>query len=85
MHCTKALNTSSQGFALQNTDSAPEPAQEHAQVWVGDAPLGSSRAAVTPTNKAHDNLQSQQAFSQHGVTSHEPRNATGSDDKKLFV
>lgn len=47
--------------------------------------LGSGRSAVTPTDNAHDNPQSQQAFFQHGVTSHKPCNATGRDDKKLFV
>jgi len=64
---------------------APKPAQERAWVRVGDAVTAALPLPREATDKALDKPQSQQTFSQHGITSDKPHNATGRDDKKFFV
>lgn len=69
IHCPGALHS-------RNMARAPKPAQECAWVQVGGAVTAALPLPKDATDKAHDNPQSQQTFSQHRVTSHKPHNAT---------
>lgn len=78
IHCSRALHSS-------NMARASKPAQECAEVQAGHAVTAALPLPRDATDKACDNPQSQQTFSQHRVTSHKPHNATGRDDKKLCL
>lgn len=85
-HCLRREPSGPQDDCAEDIDTAraPMPAQEGTLVWVRYAVTAALPLPRVATSKARDNPWSQQAFSQHRVTSHKPWNATGRDDKKLL-